>query len=54
MAHLPRLLPRLLPWLAAFLAPFVFPGAALLINDIAILALFVLSLDLILGAAGIV
>ena len=33
---------------------FVLPGRALLLNEIAILALFALSLDLILGYAGIV
>ena len=33
---------------------FVLPGRALLVNEIAILALFALSLDLILGYAGIV
>jgi branched-chain amino acid transport system permease protein len=38
----------------AFAAPLLFPGKALLLNEIAILALFVMSLDLILGFAGIV
>ena len=41
-------------WLLAFAIPVVVPGKALLLNEIAILALFVLSLDLILGIAGIV
>ena len=41
-------------WALAFAVPFVLPGKALLLNEIAILALFVLSLDLILGIAGIV
>src|SRR3954466_5850127 len=33
---------------------FVLPGQALLLNEIAILGLFAISLDLILGYAGIV
>jgi branched-chain amino acid transport system permease protein len=41
-------------WLAIAAAPFVFGQHAALINEIAILALFALSLDLILGYAGIV
>lgn len=41
-------------WLAAFAAPLVFPGHALLINEIAIVALFAISLDLVLGYTGIV
>jgi branched-chain amino acid transport system permease protein len=40
-------------WLAAFLSLAVFPSRLLLINDVAILGLFALSLDLILGFAGI-
>jgi branched-chain amino acid transport system permease protein len=40
-------------WVAAVLSVFVFPSRLLLINDIAILGLFALSLDLILGYAGI-
>ncbi len=44
----------LLLWGLAFATPVIFPGKALLLNEIAILALFVLSLDLILGIAGIV
>src|SRR5476649_374243 len=40
-------------WLAAFAAIFVPSGRHLLLNEIAILALFALSLDLILGYAGI-
>jgi branched-chain amino acid transport system permease protein len=39
---------------ALVLSWFVLPGHALLLNEIAILALFALSLDLILGYAGIV
>ena len=39
---------------AALLSWFLLPGHALLLNEIAILALFALSLDLILGYAGIV
>lgn len=41
-------------WLAAFAMPMVFPQYAALINEIAILALFAVSLDLVLGYAGIV
>ena len=41
-------------WLLAFAALFLPSGRYLLLNEIAILALFVLSLDLILGYAGIV
>lgn len=41
-------------WLVAFASLFVLPDHLLLLNEIAILALFALSLDLILGYAGIV
>lgn len=41
-------------WLVAFAMPMVFPRYAALINEIAILALFAVSLDLVLGYAGIV
>jgi len=41
-------------WLAAFAAPWVLPGHALIVNEIAIVALFALSLDLVLGYAGVV
>ena len=41
-------------WVVLAVAPFVFTQHAALINEIAILALFALSLDLILGFAGIV
>ena len=41
-------------WLAIWATPFVLGAHAALINEIAILALFALSLDLILGYAGIV
>jgi len=41
-------------WLSAVAVLFVFPNRALLLNEIAILALFALSIDLILGYAGIV
>ncbi|MCB8839001.1 branched-chain amino acid ABC transporter permease [Aurantimonas sp. VKM B-3413] len=41
-------------WLAAIAIFFVIPDRALLLTDIAILGLFALSLDLILGYAGIV
>jgi branched-chain amino acid transport system permease protein len=41
-------------WVLIWAAPFVFVQHAALINEIAILALFALSLDMILGYAGIV
>jgi branched-chain amino acid transport system permease protein len=41
-------------WLAAFAAPALLPGHALIVNEIAIVALFALSLDLVLGYAGVV
>ncbi|TWT04007.1 branched-chain amino acid ABC transporter permease [Reyranella sp. CPCC 100927] len=41
-------------WIAAIAIPLLFPSKLLLINEIAILALFALSLDLLLGYAGIV
>ena len=41
-------------WLAAFAAPALWPGHALIVNEIAIVALFALSLDLVLGYAGVV
>lgn len=41
-------------WLLAFAAPLVVPGHSLLISEMAITALFALSLDLILGYTGIV
>lgn len=41
-------------WALALAAVAVFPSKLLLLNDIAILALFALSLDLLLGYAGIV
>jgi branched-chain amino acid transport system permease protein len=41
-------------WLTAITAFLVFPRQLLILNEIAILALFALSLDLILGYAGIV
>ncbi|MGX1309742.1 branched-chain amino acid transport system permease protein [Amorphus suaedae] len=40
-------------WLAALATIFLLPKSYLLLNDIAILALFALSLDLLLGYAGI-
>lgn len=47
-------LPEYLFWLAALASVFLLPGKHLLLNEIAILALFALSLDLVLGYAGIV
>jgi branched-chain amino acid transport system permease protein len=41
-------------WVLALAAFFLFPRQLLILNEIAILALFALSLDLILGYAGIV
>lgn len=41
-------------WIAAFAAIPLLPGRHLILNEIAILALFAVSLDLILGYAGIV
>jgi len=41
-------------WALIAATPFVFPTKQLMINEIAILALFALSLDLLLGYAGIV
>ncbi|CAN7551883.1 branched-chain amino acid ABC transporter permease [Variovorax sp. LjRoot84] len=41
-------------WAVAFVLPGIFPSHALLINEIAIVALFAMSLDLILGYTGIV
>ena len=43
-----------LVWIVAFALPVLVPSHALLINEIAIVALFAMSLDLILGYAGIV
>jgi branched-chain amino acid transport system permease protein len=41
-------------WVLAFAAPLVLPSHALLVSEIAITALFAMSLDLILGYTGIV
>jgi branched-chain amino acid transport system permease protein len=41
-------------WLLAFVAPLLVPGHSLLVSEIAIVALFAMSLDLILGYTGIV
>jgi len=41
-------------WLAAFALPLLWPSRALMVNEIAIVALFAMSLDLILGYTGIV
>ena len=41
-------------WLCAFAMPWLMPGHALIINEMAIAALFAMSLDLVLGYAGIV
>jgi branched-chain amino acid transport system permease protein len=41
-------------WAAALASPLVFPNYTAIINEIAIVALFAISLDLVLGYAGIV
>jgi len=46
--------PELALWIVAFALAFIFPSRALLFNEVAILALFALSLDIVLGYAGIV
>jgi branched-chain amino acid transport system permease protein len=43
-----------LVWLLAFIGPWLFPQHALIINEIAIVALFAVSLDLVLGFSGVV
>ena len=43
-----------LVWLLAFMGPWLFPHHALIINEIAIVALFAVSLDLVLGFSGVV
>lgn len=45
---------EILIWVVAVAAIFVLPGKSLILSEIAILALFAVSLDLILGYAGIV
>ena len=45
---------ELVLWLLAFAAPVLTPSHALIINEIAIVALFAVSLDIILGYTGIV
>jgi branched-chain amino acid transport system permease protein len=45
---------EILVWMLAFLAPLLLPKHALMINEIAIVALFAVSLDLVLGYTGIV
>jgi branched-chain amino acid transport system permease protein len=46
--------PEGLLWMCAFAMPWLMPGHALIINEMAIAALFAMSLDLVLGYAGIV
>ena len=46
--------PEIVFWLVGYAALLMPPGKFLILNEIAILALFALSLDLILGYAGIV
>lgn len=41
-------------WLAAFAIPLLLPRHALMVNEIAIVALFAVSLDLVLGYTGVV
>jgi len=45
---------ELLLWAAVFALPALLPGHALIVNEIAIVALFAVSLDLVLGYTGIV
>lgn len=45
---------EILVWLVAFALPWLLPQKALMINEIAIVALFAMSLDLVLGYTGIV
>lgn len=45
---------ELVAWALVWATPFVFPQHGALINEVAILALFAVSLDLVLGYAGIV
>ncbi|MBU3648275.1 MAG: branched-chain amino acid ABC transporter permease, partial [Limnohabitans sp.] len=45
---------ELVLWAAVFALPAVLPGHALIVNEIAIVALFAVSLDLVLGYTGIV
>src|SRR5271154_5132340 len=45
---------EILPWLAAVAPPFIFPNQMVLGSQTLIMILFALSLDLILGYAGIV
>lgn len=45
---------ELIFWVFAFIAPWLLAPHALIINEIAIVALFAVSLDLVLGYAGIV
>jgi branched-chain amino acid transport system permease protein len=45
---------ELVVWLLAFAAPALVPQHALIVNEVAIVALFAVSLDLILGYTGIV
>src|SRR5690554_4688537 len=40
-------------WLAPFMVVALFPGTSFLVNQMAIMALFAISLDLVLGYAGI-
>ena len=41
-------------WLLAFASPLLFPTHAAIVNEVAIIGLFAVSLDLVLGYAGIV
>ena len=55
LARLHRIRPwEPLLWLFAFATPLVLPSHALIVNEIAIVALFAVSLDLVLGYTGIV
>ncbi|RYF58122.1 MAG: branched-chain amino acid ABC transporter permease, partial [Comamonadaceae bacterium] len=41
-------------WILAFVAPVLLPQHAAIVNEVAIVALFAVSLDLVLGYTGIV
>ncbi|MGI9152159.1 MAG: branched-chain amino acid ABC transporter permease, partial [Limnohabitans sp.] len=45
---------ELVLWAGVFALPALLPGHALIVNEIAIVALFAVSLDLVLGYTGIV
>lgn len=55
LLHISRMRPwEPVLWLLAFAVPLLLPSKALIVNEIAIVALFAVSLDLVLGYTGIV